>query len=183
MFVICKHAASITLRGWGEASFNPGTSTLWKNLGWNYHLPTQTAREDTFTSDLMASMMAPNFSLPSEWQPAANQSPRLGQQLHGKHSFNSRCWTPLNQQGFETWNFHKKKWFKVQDLRSAHKGCPTFSTTSLYSGCCHVTTSHQTLPGGGGSCDICAERLQNHKLGLFCVHKLSSAARLMLDSR
>ena len=34
-----------------------------------------------------------------------------------------------------------KKTFEVQDLRSAHIARPTFSTTSLYSGCCHVTTS------------------------------------------
>ena len=116
---------------------------------------TKTAREDTFTSDLMASMVAPNFSVPSELHPPANQSPRFGstasrQGIHSTHrvfSLHPGAGHPWNQQGFETRNFHQKNVWNRWNLRSSvihrsvHIARPTFSTTSLYSGCYHVTTS------------------------------------------
>ena len=126
MFVTCKHAAPITPVGGNHLSTQE-TSTLGKNLGWNYHLPIQTAPSETFTSDLMASMMAPNFSLPSEWQPPATNLLVLGQQLRLTANIHSThrvffhyisLQDTRNQQGFETWNFHPKKRLKVQDLRS-----------------------------------------------------------------
>ena len=54
MFVICKHATPLTPVGGNILSTQVHHT-------WNYHLPTQTAPSETFTSDLMASMMAPTF--------------------------------------------------------------------------------------------------------------------------
>ena len=89
---------------------------------------------------LMASLWwPPTFRCPGSCNHRQTNLLVLGQQLHSKGFFTtSRCWTPLNQQGFETWNFHQKTFEILWNLRSSvihqsvHIARPTFSTTSLW---------------------------------------------------
>ena len=188
-----KHATPLTLLGCGEASLNP--ATLWKNLGWNLS-PSNTTCTVKYGYIWWPLYDGPQLCTPiSELHPPANQSPRFGstasrqgiRSTHGFFSLQLGAGHPWNQQGFEIWNFHPKNVWNRWNLRSSvinrsvHIARPTFSTTSPYSGCYHVTTSHQTLPGGGGFCVTCAEiQYRNHlrrrkkirnifkiKLGLF----------------
>jgi len=156
---------------------------------------------------LMASLWwPPTFRCPRSCNHRQTNLLVLGQQLHSKGFIRltgffttSRCWTPLNQQGFETWNFHQKTFEILWNLRSSvihqsvHIARPTFSTTSLW----RMLPRHHLA--SNTSKEVVAfvallleitwdeerKKIRNIfkiKLGLFCVHKLSSAARLVLDS-
>ena len=92
----------------------------------------------------MASMVAPTCRVHLGVAVTGNQSPRFGQQLHGKHfiqltgSFaTSRCWTPEISKALKPEIFTKKT-FQIHSHprssvinRSAHIARPTFSTTNL----------------------------------------------------
>ena len=145
MFVICKHATPLTPVGGNNLSTQVHHT-------WNYHLPTQTAPSETFTSDLMASMMPPTFRCPRSCTHRQNQSPRIGlNSFRARDSFDSQFFhyipvldTLEISKALRLETFTKKTLQSPRSSvihRSVHIARPTFSTTSLYSGCCHVTTS------------------------------------------